>query len=160
MKQLLHKWKQTAWVLLFLLTSVLGWGQTNPTAQTLPYSQNFGTTTFTTMPNGMAAWNGVNGGTVSTLSLAESSTPSGNATLNTATASTTSGGTFGYMVSSNARPYIQTSGNSTNGVNQLVLAINTTGKENITVAYDVEIISAQPRTVGIVMQYRVGTTGS
>lgn len=28
MKQLLHKWKQTAWVLLFLLTSVLGWGQT------------------------------------------------------------------------------------------------------------------------------------
>lgn len=56
--------------------------------------------------------------------------------------------------------YIQTSSNETNGVNQVALAINTTGQSGIRVAYDVEIISAQPRTVGIVMQYRVGTSGS
>lgn len=41
MKQLLHKWKQTAWVLLFLLTSVLGWGQT------WSYDFGNGTGTFT-----------------------------------------------------------------------------------------------------------------
>jgi hypothetical protein len=67
-------------------------GQTNPTPQALPYSQNFGTTTFTSMPAGMAAWSGVNGSDDSTLSLAESSVPSGNATVTAKTTSTTSGG--------------------------------------------------------------------
>lgn len=40
------------------------------------------------------------------------------------------------------------------------MALNCTGKEAITIGYDVEIISAQPRMVGIVCQYRVGTTGT
>lgn len=146
---------------IFLVSLPFGlFAQTNPTAQSLPYSQNFGTTTFTSMPAGMAAWNGINGGSVSTQALAEASSATGNATLTAATAATTSGGTFGYAVSSNARPYIQTSSNSTNGANQIAVAINTSGRTSITVGYDVEIISAQPRTIGVVMQYRVGTSGS
>jgi len=143
-----------------LLVGMSVWGQTNPTAQTLPYSQNFGTATFSTMPTGMAAWNGISGASVSTQALAEASSPSGNATVAVATAAQTTGGAFGYSVSSNGRAYIQTSSNTTNGASQLALAINTTGKQNITVSYDVEVISAQPRTFGIVLQYRVGTTGS
>lgn len=143
-----------------VLVSFLAKAQTNPTAQTLPYSQNFGTATFTAMPAGMAAWNGLNGGSVTSQGLAESSAPSGNAGLTAATAVQTGGGVFGYMTSSNARAYIQTSSNATNGANQIALAINTTGRQNITLAYDVEIISAQPRTIGVVAQYRIGTTVS
>ncbi|MCK6613714.1 MAG: T9SS type A sorting domain-containing protein [Ignavibacteriaceae bacterium] len=149
------------WVfLLFYGMSGVGYGQTNPAAQSLPYTQNFGTSTFTTMPAGMAAWNGLSGATITTQSGAEGSSPSGNGTVTAATTAQTGGGVFGYSVSSNGRVYIQTSSNTTNGVNQVALAINTTGRTNITVAYDVEIISAQPRTVGIVMQYRIGTSGS
>lgn len=147
-------------VVLGVLLGGRAWGQTNPTAQSLPYSQSFGTTTFTSMPTGMASWNGLDGDDVSTQTLAENSVPVSNAALSAATATTTTGGTFGYSTSSNGRPYIQHSGNATNGANQLALAIVTTGKQDITLVYDVEIISAQPRTVGIVMQYRVGTSGS
>jgi hypothetical protein len=137
-------------------------GQTNPTPQALPYSQNFGTTTFTSMPAGMAAWNGVNGSDDSTLSLAESSVSSGNATVTAATTSTTSGGVYGYAAASsnNASAYIQTSNNRTNGVDQIALSINTNILQNIVLAYDISIINAQPRTIGLVAQYRVGHTGT
>ena len=61
------------------LTAGIGsaWAQTNPTVQSLPYSQSFGTATFSTMPAGTAAWNGLNGGTLTTQALAEASSPSG-----------------------------------------------------------------------------------
>ena len=117
--------------------------QTNPTPQSLPYSQNFGTTTFTSMPTGWAAWNGLNGGTVNSQSLAEASSPTGDASVTAATSAQSGGGTYGFATSSNGRPYIQTSGNNVSGVNQFALAINTTGLVNINVLYDVEIISAQ-----------------
>ncbi|RAR46992.1 lamin tail domain-containing protein [Flavobacterium lacus] len=142
-----------------LFMTLLGYGQTNPTPQAIPYSQNFGTATFTTMPTGTQSWNGVSGATVSTLALAESSAPNGNAAIAAQTAATTTGGSFGLMNSSNGRFYVQTSSNTTNGANQLVLAINTEGYSDIDVNYNVEIISAQPRTVGIVLQYRLGTSG-
>lgn len=143
-----------------ILLSYFAKAQTNPTAQTLPYSQNFGTTTFSTMPTGMAAWSGLNGANVTSQGLAESSAPTANATVAVATAAQAGGGVYGYMTGSNARAYIQTSSNASNGVNQIAMAINTTGKQSITLAYDVEIISAQSRTVGVVAQYRIGTSGS
>jgi hypothetical protein len=147
-------------LVIFMLTPGWGWGQTNPTPQSLPYSQNFGTTTFTSMPTGMAGWNGLSGASVTTQALAEASTPSGNATIAAATTAQPGGGIWGFASSSNGRAYIQTSSNASNGVNQVALAVNTTGKNSIIISYDVEIISAQPRTVGIVMQYRIGTSGS
>jgi hypothetical protein len=137
--------------------------QSNPSAFDLTatnYSANFGTTTFTTLPASMAAWNGLDGDDITNQTLAESSVVTGNATIATATVATTTGGSFGFATASNGRYYTQTSGNATNGVNQLVLAVNTTNRTSIALSYDVEIISAQPRTVGVVCQYRVGTSGS
>src|SRR5215813_4096766 len=72
------------------------WAQTNPAIQSLPYSQSWGTATFTSMPAGTAGWNGVNGGTVSTQALAEASAPTGDATVTAATAAQTTGGSYGY----------------------------------------------------------------
>jgi hypothetical protein len=138
---------------------VTGFAQTAPTAQSLPFNVNFGTTTFTTIPAGVAVWNGLNGGSVSTQALAEGSAPTANATLAVATASTTSGGAFGYSAASDGKLYIQSSSNSSNGVNQPVIAIVTTGASGITLSYTVDVINASPRTVGVVAQYRVGTSG-
>ena len=134
--------------------------QTAPAAQTLPYTQNFGTATFTTLPLGVAAWNGVSGATVNSQALAEASAPTGNATLIAATAAQSSGGAYGYAVDGNAQLYIQTSSNATNGANQPVVAVNTTGQQNVVLSYDISVISAQPRTIGIVAQYRAGTSGA
>ena len=151
----------------FLATVLaLGWGgavdvfsQTAPAAQSLPFNVNFGSTSFTTLPTGVAVWNGLNGGNVSSQSLAEASAPTGNGTVTAATTAQTGGGAFGYVASSDAKLYIQTSSNNGNGVNQPVVAINTTGSSGINLSYTIDILSAQPRTVGVVAQYRVGTSG-
>ncbi len=141
------------------LCTLLGTAQTNPSAQSLPYSQNFGTSAFSTLPAGFAAWT-VSSPPMSSQSSAEASTPNGDATVTSATSVQTTGGIYGYATSSNARFYVQASSNATNGSNQFALAINTTGKTAITVAYDIEMISANPRTIGVELQYRVGTSGS
>ncbi|MEO8615589.1 MAG: endonuclease [Luteolibacter sp.] len=150
------------------LVSMIGWialtcfvsAQTNPTPQPLPYSQNFGANTFTVLPAGMAAWNGLNGGSVDTSAKAALSVPNGDATLSIATAATTGGGSFGYASGGNARFYVQSSSNATNGANQLAIALDTSGQSNISLQYDIEIVSAQPRTIGVLCQYRVGNTGA
>jgi len=138
----------------------ISFAQTNPVPQSLPYTQDFGTTTFASMPDGMASWNGINGGSTSSLLLAETSSPLDNATITAQSGATSTGGSFGFMNSSNGRFYIQTSGNATNGANQAVLSIITSGLSDISINYDIEIINAQPRTVGIVMQYRLGESGT
>jgi hypothetical protein len=136
-----------------------GFAQTNPTAQNLTYSQNFGTSTFTVMPTGTSAWT-VSGSPKGTQSSAESSTANGNATITAATTAQSTGGCYGYSTSSNGRLYIQTSSNTTNGTNQIATAIVTTNLQNIKVSYNIEMISVTARTVGVVLQYRVGTSGS
>ncbi len=136
--------------------------QSNPTAQALPYTQNFGTTTFTSMPTGMAAWNTF-GSNLTTQANARTSTAGGDAAVTAATSSQTGGGVYGYAVSSNARAYIQQSSNSTNGTNQIVAAINTgSGVTSINVSYQLELINGGVTTqdYGIELQYRAGTSGS
>ena len=132
---------------LFLLTGY--WsvclGQTNPTAQTLPYTQNFGTATFTSMPTGMAAWTA--GANRTTQIAAEGAAPGANATVTAATTSQTGGNVYGYAVSSNARAYIQQSSNATNGTNTIALAINTGSTTAITVAYQLELINGDRKSV-------------
>ena len=115
------------------------------------------------MPTGTAAWNGVSGTTVNTQTLAESSTPTGNATLSAASVSVTGAGSYGYNATSttNACYYIQTSTNATNGVNQLATAITTgAGITSISVSYDIRVISSNAGIMGLVLQYRAGTSGS
>ena len=78
-----------AWVLLMNFIGNLG-AQTNPVAQPLPYSQNFGTAGFTSLPAGVGAWNGLNGGSVNSAASAAATAPTGDATLtNAATVQTT-----------------------------------------------------------------------
>lgn len=133
--------------------------QTPPAPRPLPYAQDFGAATFTTPPPGMAVWNGLNGGSMDTSAKAANSAPTGDATLSAATAPTTTGGAFGLMTGGNARLYIQTSSNAANGVNQPVLALDTTGWTEVSLSYDVEIIKAEPRTIGVLCQYRAGASG-
>ncbi len=144
-------------IILFFVNK--NFAQTNLTPQSLPYAQNFGTTTFSVMPSGTAAWT-INGSPAGSQSSAESSTNSGNATVTAATAVQSTGGVYGYATSSNGRFYVQTSSNATNGTSQLITAINTTGQSGVTVSYDVEMITVTARTIGVVLQYRIGTSGS
>ena len=137
-----------------------GWSQSNPTAQSLPYSQNFGTSTFTSLPAGWAAW--LAGGNKTTQSAAETGTPGGDDTLTTATASTTTGGLYGYAVSSNAQLYLQESSSSTKGTPTVAFAFNTGSATSVTISYDLSLINGGVTTqdYGHALQYRSGTTGS
>ena len=152
--------RRATFLLIFFLSGYFVQGQTNPTAQSLPYSQDFGTTTFTSMPTGMAAWQAKNA-PKSSQSAAESSIPKANASVTAATSAQTTAGCYGYCTSSNGRLYLQASGtDTTNGTNQAVLAVATTAYNTIKVSYKVEMIAARVGAIGVVLQYRVGTTGS
>lgn len=152
-----------------LMSAAFLMAQTNPTPQTLPYTQNFGSATFTAMPAGMAAWNGVNGGTTTTQALAEASVPTGDATvtaLTTQTHPSNTAGVYGQMVSpsTDARVFIQSSTNATNGVNQIALAINTGSFNAVNISYDLILVNnggvSSTRQLGTVLQYRQGTSGT
>jgi endonuclease I len=135
--------------------------QTNPTPLTVPVSQNWGVSAFSSMPPGFAAWSGLSGGSITTQAAAEASDPPGNATIMTTTPSDGgTGGCYGYVASGNARFAILSSSNANNGVNQLVMALNTAGQSNISLTYDLINVVANPRAIGAVCQYRVGTSGS
>jgi hypothetical protein len=135
------------------------WAQTNPVPQPLPLTQDFGTTIFTTMPPGFTAWAGLSGGSISTASAAAASSPITDATVTAATTEKTTGGCYGFATAGNGRFYIQTSSNTANGANQLAMAIDTSGRTGVALSYDIEIVSAQPRTVGVVCQWRTGAAG-
>lgn len=159
-----------------VIFTICGWisaslliAQTNPTPQALPYTQNFGSSTFTSMPTGMAAWNGVSGASTTTQALAEASSPTGDATVNALTTQThpsNTAGVYGQMVapSTDARVFIQSSTNATNGVNQIVFAINTGSFNAVNISYDLILVNngggSSTRQLGTVLQYRQGTSGT
>ncbi|HVP12165.1 MAG TPA: endonuclease [Phycisphaerae bacterium] len=149
-------------LILFISIASPALGQLiDPAPMNLPVSQNWGTANFTTLPPGFAAWNGLSGGTINTQALAESSTPTGNATITgTAPTSGGAGGCYGYAVAGDARFAVNTSSNSLNGVNQLAMALNTLGQTGITLTYDLINVINNTRLVGVVCQYRVGTSGA
>lgn len=143
-----------AWMAVCFAGQVMG--QTNPPAQTLPYTENFNglTGSSTTPPTGWATW------------LASSSPttfpvtgPTGNANFTGGTAATTSGGTYDF----NGKAGML---NSSSTSHALALAINTTGLGQINVAYDAMTIrdpfngSSNTRINVLALQYRVGTSGN
>ena len=133
----------------------------NPTPLNLPTSQNWGTVNFTTLPTGFGAWDGLSGATINTQAIAETSSPTGNATISgSAPYSGGAAGCYGYAVAGNARFAINTSGNATTGVDQLAMALNTLGQTSITLTYDLINVINNSRPVGTVCQYRVGTSGA
>ena len=152
--------KVAAGAMMLVLGSVAALAQTAPTAQSLPYSQNWGTATFTTMPTGWAAWTA--GGNKTTQAAAESGTPAADDTVTAATASQTGGGIYGYATSSNGRLYLQESSNATRGTPTVAFAFNTGNNTVVSVSYDLELINGGVTTqdYGHELQYRAGTSGS
>ena len=148
---------------LFLIQK--GVAQTNPVAQQIPLSQDFGNLWFNSAPTGFAVWK-VSGAPSTSLLSAANSIANGDEIIDTATVVKSPGKAYGYsgvgvggVNVNNGQLYIQTSSTSS-GSDQLILAINTSGFSNIRVSYEVEMINPQLKKTGIVFQYRIGTTGS
>ncbi|HEY6866370.1 MAG TPA: LamG-like jellyroll fold domain-containing protein, partial [Candidatus Eisenbacteria bacterium] len=131
--------------------------QTNPAAQTLPYTQDFRTlaASSTTYPAGWQGWiNGAPGAAFPTAG------PTGNqALLASSSASTTTGGVHNY----NGK--IGPLDNVSNDF-ELCFAVNTTGFSGVVVSYEMATIrnpydgTTNTRINEIALQYRVGTAGS
>lgn len=133
-------------------------GQTNPAAQTLPYSQDFSGLTHvsTTYP---AGWQGWDVGTSASSSFRTNAPTANRAITASSSANTTSGGVHNY----NGKIGILASGSVDPA---LALAISTTGLSGIKVSYDIMTIrnpydgSSNTRINEATLQYRVGTSGA
>jgi len=143
-------------VLFFVVVVPFLAAQTNPAPQLLPYLQNFGTSSFSTLPVGLAVWGGLAGSAITSQTLAESSVPTADASIAAVTTTQTTGAAYGYASGSNAMIYFQ---QSSAVVTQLVLALNTSGSASVTIGYKIVLVVATPRTIGVVLQYRLGHTG-
>ncbi len=131
--------------------------QTNPTPQTLPYSQDFSTlaSTATAYPVG---WQGWTIGVVGPVAFTTTAPTADRALIANSTAATNSGnvhnynGTIGFL-------------NSTSLDLSVVFSVNTTGNSNVNVSYDVMTIrnpydgTTNTRINEVTLQYRVGNTG-
>jgi autotransporter-associated beta strand protein len=141
----------------FALVMLLGvngvMGQTNPTPQSLPYTQNFSTFTGSTItyPSGIQGW--TIAGSLSTSYV--TTTPSGDFTLASGTNATTTAGVYDM----NGKIGTISTGSTLRGI---CLSIVTTSTTNITLSY---VAGTQAQTSGgrineIGVQYRIGTTGT
>ncbi|MEO5942072.1 MAG: Ig-like domain-containing protein [Ferruginibacter sp.] len=149
-------------ILLLLLIAGLTvqstFAQTSPTAQSVPYSQDFSglAANSTVYPAGWQGW------TISTSpsSSFNTNTPTADRTL---TASSTAAVNSGNVHNYDGKIGFLNSGSLDLG---LVLAVNTTGESNIAVVYDIMTIrnpydgTSNTRVNEVTLQYRVGTTGS
>ena len=135
---------------------------TDPTPQTIPYSQDFsalppGGAGSTTYPPGWQGWQLSTSGSSTSFRI---STATGDLPLNAgSSASTTTGGVHNY----NGKIGILATGSSDPS---LALSINTTGHSNVTMSFDLMTIrnaydgGSNTRISQVDLQYRVGTTGS
>lgn len=157
---------QSCILLVFLAVfSLSAFSQTNPSPRAINFFEDFGTAGFSTLPPGFASWNGLDGGNINSQSAAAASVPTGNATLASRTTTTPNGGSYGYAPpgSNDGSLYIQTSGNAAEGVNQLVLGVNTSGcaaPNSVVLRYETSLVNSTARTIGVLSQYRVGTSGA
>jgi hypothetical protein len=131
--------------------------QTDPSPQSLPYTQDFSTLawTSTTYPAGWQGWELNTSGSQTTY---PTTAPTGNLSLQaSASASTTTAGVLNYnqklgiLASSTSNP-------------SLVLAVSTQSHSDLRITFDVMTIRApsggQKRVNNVEVQYRVGTSGS
>jgi hypothetical protein len=145
-------------IYLFTSFSLKVYSQTNPTAQTLPYTQDFSAlvASSTVYPSGWQGWNLSATGSSAAF---RTSAPLSDFTLtpSSTAASVTDGihnysGKIGFLPSTTADP-------------ALCLAINTTGKFNVLVSFDMMTIRnpfisvTNTRINQVDLQYRVGTSG-
>ncbi|MCW3463270.1 Ig-like domain-containing protein [Chitinophaga nivalis] len=141
-----------------LLICCTTYAQTNPTAQSLPYQQDFDAlpASATTYPAGWQGWllTGSPSGNFNTAAPAADKPLIANGT-----ASATANGVYNYAGKAGFL-------NSGSADNSLVLALNTSGQQNITVSYDVMTLrnpydgASNTRINEVALQYRIGDTGS
>lgn len=143
---------------LIMICGVNSYGQTNPTVQNLPYTDDFSTLmhSSTTYPAGWQGW------TVSSSpgNAFNTSAPIADRLLvANSTASTNSGNVHNY----NGKFGFLNTGSLDLG---LVLGLNTTGASNVDFSYEIMTIrnpfdgGANTRINEVVLQYRIGTAGS
>src|ERR1043166_1286049 len=119
-------------LIAFFLITAKSFSQTNPTAQSLPYSQDFNalSSSSSTYPDGWQGW------TVATApgSVFNTAAPTANQSLiASGTAANTGGGVYNY----NTKIGLLNTGSLDLSV---ALALNTTGQVGITVNYDIMTI--------------------
>jgi methionine-rich copper-binding protein CopC/endonuclease/exonuclease/phosphatase family metal-dependent hydrolase len=144
--------------IVLLLIATFANAQTNPAAQALPYSQDFSglAASATAYPAGWQGWT-ITTAPASTFSTAA---PTADRAL---TASSTAAVNSGNVHNYNGKIGFLNTGSLDLG---LVLAVNTTGQSNVSVSYDAMTIrnpydgSANTRINEMILQYRVGTTGT
>jgi hypothetical protein len=133
--------------------------QTMPTAQSLPYTQDFASLTGTGTPAFPAGWIGWTVSAAVPSSGGRTNAPTGNRTLTLGNANTPTGanpydytGKLGIMSSSAADVTV-------------CLSLNTSNKGNLSVGFDAMTVrnpydgSANTRIAGLIFQYRVGESG-
>jgi len=135
----------------FLLVSLSSIGQTNPTAQSLPYTQNFSTLTgsTTTYPAGLQGWDVAGSLSPSYVTTA----PSVNRVLSASGNNNTQ--TRG-VYDMTGRIGVCATGSS---LTTLALALNTTSLTAINVSFNVGTQYSAGRINEIGLQFRVGTSG-
>ncbi len=137
--------------LVTLLFAKVAFGQSNPAAQTLPYSQNFTTLAAPTYP---AGWQGWTVATASPTTIFQLAAPTADQALTVGTNASTGAGV--YDVS--GKIGLQATGG---GWRALCLAITTTGQTNIVIAYDAATQRTENTRSGrLGLQYRIGNTGA
>lgn len=144
-----NPWKFTSLILGVLLVGNAAWGQSDPTAQSLPFS--FTSMTGTTLSNGMAVHRfGTSAGTIPTtrtLSPGNGNLPAGAGTAG------------GYQAHTNNGISMLASGSQAAGA--LIVAIDTTGKTNVQVSWRAGTILQQAsRDHSVALQFRVGHSGN
>jgi hypothetical protein len=139
-------------VLVLVGTGMKGWGQTNPTPQTLPYSQNFNSLTGVTptYPAGFQGWN-ITGSLATTYPITVPSTDRAITVFTNTMGAVHVGDFIGKM------GIYSTSGTMVS----ICLSIVTTGVTNIQVGFDAMTQRNENTRVNeLGLQYRIGTTGT
>jgi hypothetical protein len=133
-------------------------GPTNPTAQSVPYSQDFSGLSHSGAGSDIypAGWQGWTLATGSSAAFRTSAPTADETLIAGSSASTTQGGVLNY----NGKVGILATGSGGTDPS-LCLAINTTGSSSVVVGFDIMTIrNPNTRINQVDLQYRVGTTGS
>ena len=137
---------------LLVFVGVRGWGQTNPVAQTLPYSQNFASLTGVApvYPAGFQGWD-IAGSLTTTFPTAA---PSADRAITVVT---------NVITARHVGDFIGKMGLMSTGaaMSTICLSINTTGNTNIQVSFDAMTQRTEnSRQDELELQYRIGTSGT
>lgn len=140
-----------------LLWSSVGWGQTNPVPfdlSTSSFSFTTQTATNTTYPTNIQGWST----STNNIASAETSIPSADQTLVASGTASTSGLS---NLGSNGFQFLSTSTSPNRKVGSIAISLNTTGRQSITLSWTAQDMtsSATGTSMGLSLQYRVGTSG-